>query len=531
MRVRSKKKRSQARISEVEKRIDDVYSLLQTGLAQQNTPAPRTPEHKGVLQQPLETSPVDSGLGYPVDVSPFPHGFDHSNQVDVIQKRIVPIQEAERLVSIFKTDFGSFPFVLIPDLTIESFRRERPALFLSVLTTASQKQLKLQESLEQELREVLSNKIIVEGAKDLDLLQGLLVYLAWYHSHFKLQAGQLHMLVQIALAMTIEMDLGKSTQSSAEAKRAFVGTYYLSSCLSMINRKPITMKYNDQIGECCQSLAAEKEAPSDNQLVHFVNMQRLSEEIALVFDNDPLNDEKPRIGSERADLLIKAFKPRLQHLRDSFPQDGTCLPSLLLQYDSACIRLHQVSLHVYPDKSVSEMSDPELLRTSGVRMNLLVGCLEATRSLLDRYLQLSPYVIEHHSLMEKSTIAYAITVLIKLAFCTNPGTEPFPLRHASSVPYYLDALGALVGSISVTAAHAAQHDSFRRFTLLAERVKAWYERAQSLEPTSFFEMKPSELKGPLQLVEIAKIDDPLFNFDMGNLDFLLVEGNNIWEGA
>ena len=376
-----------------------------------------------------------------------------------------------------------------------------------------------------------SIKVVVEGAKDLDLLQGLLVYLAWYHSHFKLQSGQLHMLVQIALAMTIEMDLGKPTQSSAEAKRTFVGTYYLSSCLSMINRKPITMKYNDQVGECCLSLATGNETPSDTQLVHFVNLQRLAEEIALVFEYDPPNDEKPRVGSERADLLIKAFKPRLQHLRDSFPQDGICLPSLLLQYDSACIRLHQVSLYVDPDKSVPEMSDPESVRNSGVRMNVLVGCLEATRSLLDRYLQLSSYEIEHHSMMEKSTLAYAIIVLIKLAFCTNPGTEPFPLRQASSVTYYLDALGALIGSISVTAADAQQHDSFRRFTLLTERVKAWYERAQSSKPTTFVEMKPSELKGPLQLVEIAKIDDPLFNFDMGSLDFLLIDGINFWEGA
>ena len=77
------------RISEVEKRIDDVYSLLQTGLVQQNTPAPRTPEHKGVLQPPIEASPVDSGLGYPVDVSPFPQGFDHSSMYNRIDFFIV----------------------------------------------------------------------------------------------------------------------------------------------------------------------------------------------------------------------------------------------------------------------------------------------------------------------------------------------------------------------------------------------------------------------------------------------------------
>ena len=58
-------------------------------------------------------------------------------------------------------------------------------------------------------RDNISTKVIVGGAKDLDLLQGLLIYLAWYHFHFKLKAGQINMLVQIAVAMTIELDLGK----------------------------------------------------------------------------------------------------------------------------------------------------------------------------------------------------------------------------------------------------------------------------------------------------------------------------------
>ena len=115
----------------------------------------------------------------------------------------------------------------------------------------------------------VSTKVIIEGAKDLDLLQGLLIYLAWYHSHFKLQGGQINMLVQIAAAIAIELDLRIPTQSAAEAKRAFVGIYYLSSCLSMVNRRPVTMKYNDRIGECCQSLARGSETPSATQPISF----------------------------------------------------------------------------------------------------------------------------------------------------------------------------------------------------------------------------------------------------------------------
>ena len=68
---------------------------------------------------------------------------------------MIPIQDAEELIQTFQKDYASFPFVLLPNLTMDSLRRERPCLLLSVLTIASRKQFKLQQSLEREFREVL----------------------------------------------------------------------------------------------------------------------------------------------------------------------------------------------------------------------------------------------------------------------------------------------------------------------------------------------------------------------------------------
>lgn len=373
--------------------------------------------------------------------------------------------------------------------------------------------------------------MIVEGAKNLDMLQGLLIYLAWFHFHFNLlEGGPINILVQIAVAMAIELELGKSAESTAEAKRAFVGIYYLSSCFSMMYRKPITMKYNNQVGECCRSLATGSETPSDTQLIHFVELQRLTEEMALAFEDDPMNDERPGIGLERADLLVKAFKPRLQYLRDLFPKDGVCLPTFLLAYDSICIYLHQVSLHLLPDKSSSTSSDAEGYKTSGTRMNLLVDCLEVTKSFLDRYLQLSPYTIEYHSMLEKGPVAQASLTLIKLALCPSPGPERFPLRQACKVTYYLDAMAALGDSISATSTYADHHGWFQRVKEIGARLRAWYEREESLESISCG-TKPSDLKGRLQLAEIAKDEEQLMNFDIGSMDFLFADGNNFWESA
>ena len=75
------------------------------------------------------------------------------------------------------------------------------------------------------------------------------------------------------------------------------------------------------------------------------------------------------------------------------------------------------------------------------------------------------------------------------------------------MPYYLGTFGAHVCSISITSAHAEHYESLE-FRVIFERIEAWYERAESLEPTVVYEMKPSHLRGPIQLAEIAKVEEP-----------------------
>ena len=100
---------------------------------------------------------------------------------DVISKGYLPLHEAEDFVQDFKAIYQqNFPFVVLPsDLPLDHFRRERPYLLLSVLAVASRKQPVLQQILQQEFRTILSSKVIIEGGQDVDLLQGLLVFLAW----------------------------------------------------------------------------------------------------------------------------------------------------------------------------------------------------------------------------------------------------------------------------------------------------------------------------------------------------------------
>ena len=94
---------------------------------------------------------------------------------------VLTYERATALLSIFRNMSIYFPFVLLPtEYNIESLSEERPFLFLAMMATASSEDKPLQEILDRELRTMLSTKVILEGEKSIDLLQGLLVYLAWF---------------------------------------------------------------------------------------------------------------------------------------------------------------------------------------------------------------------------------------------------------------------------------------------------------------------------------------------------------------
>ena len=90
----------------------------------------------------------------------------------------------------------------------------------------------------------------------------------------------------------------------------------------MAFRKLICMKYNDQIGECCRCLAVAHDVPTDAVLTHFINSQRLAEEIASTLGYDAPKCEQLHSRVEIVELSVKAFRSRLHNLRGSLPSKG-----------------------------------------------------------------------------------------------------------------------------------------------------------------------------------------------------------------
>lgn len=101
-------------------------------------------------------------------------------RMPLIEQRRIDRKEAEQLLSAFRSKAPFFPFVRIPpEATVPSLSRSSPFLLLAILTVASSPDPKLYHQMDHEFRRVLSSKVVVEGQKSLDFLQGMLVYIAW----------------------------------------------------------------------------------------------------------------------------------------------------------------------------------------------------------------------------------------------------------------------------------------------------------------------------------------------------------------
>ena len=103
------------------------------------------------------------------------------SDTDVIAAGLLTIETASSLLSTFKmTMTDHFPFVRVqPQQTTEEIRQQRPFLFLAIIAAASYEDMPLQRKLGKRLKQAISTRMILKGEMSLDLLQGLLVHLAW----------------------------------------------------------------------------------------------------------------------------------------------------------------------------------------------------------------------------------------------------------------------------------------------------------------------------------------------------------------
>ena len=101
---------------------------------------------------------------------------------DIWRQPLFDMASAESLLNTFKSMVHYLPFMVFSDdYNVSHLAATKPFTLLSILTVASGSQMVQKHALyDDEFRKALGLKYVSGGEKSLELLQGVLIYCAWY---------------------------------------------------------------------------------------------------------------------------------------------------------------------------------------------------------------------------------------------------------------------------------------------------------------------------------------------------------------
>ena len=138
-----------------------------------------------------------------------------TRQRDVIDRGLLSWNDALQLFRRYQQQLvHCYPIVPLADTTDpESFRRQKPVLFLAAITAAAAVSSEhLRDALHNEILGTYANCVMVKGVKNLELLQAMLITVAWYRPCGSYNDTKYLQYSQAASLMAHELGLGKPTK-------------------------------------------------------------------------------------------------------------------------------------------------------------------------------------------------------------------------------------------------------------------------------------------------------------------------------
>jgi hypothetical protein len=161
------------RVDQLEEKLDGLVSLLKPPQQVLENGGGNSMVAPSPFQPLVQQFPDTPNSGPSISISPGQEAQGSTNAEDTIFP--------DALLYIFRNNMASqFPFVIVPDrVSAIELAQTKPFLYKAVLMVASYHDKTGQRKMTKDIFEYLSSHMIIANEKSLDLLQGLLVLMAW----------------------------------------------------------------------------------------------------------------------------------------------------------------------------------------------------------------------------------------------------------------------------------------------------------------------------------------------------------------
>ncbi|KAH8805558.1 hypothetical protein F5884DRAFT_860163 [Xylogone sp. PMI_703] len=421
-----------------------------------------------------------------------------------IEKHTVTMDEARRLLAIYRHQCIYFPFVVIPpEATVQSLARTSPFLLLSILTTAAYRDPLLRHQLEHEFKRVLSSKVICEEEKSLDYLQGVLIYLAWYPFYTKPKYNQAFMYLNVAVSLTVDLGLDREDPSmnsftgvrmdglienntfSTTARLAYLGCYYLSSIMSTGFGKPKVLQDMDVLEYHCRSLLKDGFGTVP---ISLIKLQLIAEKMYHYVSIKSPDDSD--MNSLYADINVELLQSELEEWRKSTPTDVMSHPVAAMadRFVGICVYSHRLGFVHRPYQRPEPIA---VTAATPSQVSHMYCCQQAVKRFFEYLLSVPESHYWEFTVGQWSSMVLAVLVASRLTFlmAAEKNWDPDTTRQSIPLGMYLDCLCYRFGTLTSyeeSDVGKKPPDSLFIFRKLVSSVKQSYERRVSkIRPGSF----------------------------------------------
>lgn len=337
---------------------------------------------------------------------------------------------------------NSFPFVPISrGLSEDTMMSQRPLLMFAIAVATSSDDPSFQHALSTDFERVAITNSILRGHKTLDLLQALLVYLAWHHHYMNPNATSLYMLLQVCVGLIVELrvedDLKKTRLDGNQLLlvrdriRAFLGCFYLSCGINAMGlHKPGNLANNKHTTARAQDLVATGEYSEDRTILGLCQVLSLIEDMDSTLGEQTFGSDSSRHTS----LQIRRLETHIEELlRGSSFGRAQTVNSLIT---ATLVHLYQLGIDAaYPSVELKRAGSESVL------LNMRTSCLGAMEDFLENALRIAPEAWWSINIVDWISLFSTLVLFGKLSkpSASMPGWDAKELRLSEKLTRYLEA--------------------------------------------------------------------------------------------
>lgn len=169
----------------IEKKLDDIAMLLDR-YRERPAPAERSTEHSSLSKEGNSTTPATTQApdqefsSIPLIQSVQASFPPRSGSIPVVPGFEIPFVEADQVLQEYMTVMlPQFPFVPLPCHNAYDMFKDKPLLLKTILWVCRPPKPEASAAFESRLRQHIAHQTVVLGNKSLELVQTILVFLAW----------------------------------------------------------------------------------------------------------------------------------------------------------------------------------------------------------------------------------------------------------------------------------------------------------------------------------------------------------------